>query len=169
MAGGKGSRMGGAEKPILELCGKPLLVRALEAARPFCREILVVTSPKAPLTRSLCPSLGVECLEGSGDYVSDLNMALAPPFPVLVLPSDLPFLEPEALREFLRAAEGMPYAVVNLLGPAGPSGVSLFKSWGGEWGDVRLEGYPLIDVDTWEDYWRAVEMCGRTAAGRQRG
>lgn len=168
MAGGKGSRMGGAEKPLLAPCGKPLLLQVLEALRPFCREILVVTSPKAPLTRSLCPSLGVECVEGSGDYVSDLNMVLTPPFPLLVLPSDLPFLEPEVLGEFLKAAEDMPYPVVNLAGPAGPSGISLFKSWGGEWGDVRLENYSLIDIDTWEEYWRAVEMCERTAGGRRR-
>lgn len=169
MAGGRGLRMGGAEKPLLAPCGKPMLYVALEAARPLCEELRVFTSRRAPLTASLCPSLGVECVGGAGDYVADLAAALSPPFPVLVLPADLPLLAPETLAEFLKLARELPLPVLNLVGEAGPSGISLFNSWGGEWGDVRLGREALLDVDTWEDYRRAVELCGSTEAGRPRG
>ncbi|MEN2999499.1 MAG: NTP transferase domain-containing protein [Acidilobaceae archaeon] len=169
MAGGRGARMGGVEKPLLEPCGKPALLRVLEAAKPFCSEIAVITSPRAPITAALCPSLGVKCLSGAGDYVADLVMALSPPFPILVLPSDLPFLDSETLGRFLRLAQDLPFSVLNLVGEEGPSGISLFNSWGGEWADVNIEGEALLDMDTWEDYWRAVELCGSTEAELQKG
>lgn len=164
MAGGRGSRLGGVEKPLVKVCGEPMLLRLLRAARPVCKRILLVYSNKTPVLAALCGSgalEGVECIEGEGEYVRDLNLALdfsSPP--TLVLPADMPHLSHEILEDFLAKAIASPGVVVNMVTSRGPTGVSLFKARGGVWQDIEYFYHDaLIDVDTPEDFSEAERTC----------
>ena len=98
LAGGKGSRLGGADKALLRVGGATLLDRALDALAGL--EVVVVGPP-----RDLCavrvvredPSLG-----GPAAAVVAGLAALAPVDEVLLLAVDLPRL-PEALPLLLAA------------------------------------------------------------------
>lgn len=41
LAGGRSSRMGGGDKPLIELCGVPLLTRSISILRPQCDALLI--------------------------------------------------------------------------------------------------------------------------------
>ncbi len=77
MAGGKGTRMKLAqEKPLIEVCGKPVIEYVLaalkEAKKVDC--IIVATSTSTPKTTALMRQLGVQVIETPGkDYVSDMG------------------------------------------------------------------------------------------------
>ncbi len=165
MAGGRASRLGGVEKPLLRVCGRPMVLRVLEAASRVCRRVLLVYSRHTPSLGVLCRSgvlPGLLCLEGSGEgYVADLRRALevlSPP--VLVLPADMPYLTWEYLEDFLVKAMMAPGSVVNLVTGRGPTGISFFKDYGGPWWDVEYPDNPaFIDVDTREDLEEAERAC----------
>jgi adenosylcobinamide-phosphate guanylyltransferase len=77
MAGGKGTRMKLAqEKPIIEVCGKPVIqyvLTALRDARKIDR-IIVATTNCTPKTTQLMQQLGLQIIETPGkDYVSDMG------------------------------------------------------------------------------------------------
>jgi len=165
MAGGKATRMGGVVKPLFEICGKPMIMRVVEALQTLCRRIIVVyTEYTAGILNLLCrETIGpVECVKGIGGYVEDLKLALnLVSLPALVAPADTPFIDPAILSEFVLRALLTPEPVVNLVDESrGFVGITLFKEIGGPWTDVVLRGdYRLLDVDTWSDYKEAVSRC----------
>jgi len=44
LAGGAGSRVGGADKGLLRLCGRPLVEHVLERLRPQCDRVLIIAN-----------------------------------------------------------------------------------------------------------------------------
>ena len=63
MAGGKGTRMKLAvEKPLIEVCGKPVIEYVLAALKDAKKidKIIVATSTMTPKTTALMKKLGVE-------------------------------------------------------------------------------------------------------------
>ena len=108
MCGGRGTRLGAAEKPLVEVCGVPMVEavrRALAASR--VEQVYAVTAPHAPETAALldCPQV-----EAPGDgYVSDLQDALADDRvaePVLTVAADIPLLTAAAVDRALDAGTG---------------------------------------------------------------
>jgi adenosylcobinamide-phosphate guanylyltransferase len=77
MAGGKGTRMKlKEEKPLIEVCGKPVIEYVLAALRNAKKidKIIVATTNRTPKTTALMRRLGVEVIETPGnDYVSDMG------------------------------------------------------------------------------------------------
>ena len=121
MCGGRGTRMGGVEKPMIELAGRRFVERVIAALRDSDRfeRIVAVVSPNAPATRKFLSSAGVEVMETPGDgYASDLSLVLErlSPEKVLVVPSDLPLLTAQAVRQVVDAlaAMGAPAASVAI-------------------------------------------------------
>jgi adenosylcobinamide-phosphate guanylyltransferase len=108
MCGGRGTRLGGDEKPLRRLGGRPLVDRvraALDASG--LERVYAVTSPNAPRTAAhVEPPL----IETPGDgYVSDLQSALADERidePVLTAAADLPLLDGAVVDRVLAAADG---------------------------------------------------------------
>jgi len=80
MAGGKGTRMRVAqEKPLIEVCGKPVIEYVLAALKDAKKidSIIVATSSCTPKTTQLMKQLGVQVIETPGkDYVSDMGYAV---------------------------------------------------------------------------------------------
>lgn len=164
MAGGRGERLGGAQKPLIEVCGKPLILRVYEALRRLCRRTLVVYSRHTQGVGDLCrgPMIEAECIRGTGSgYVTDLSMVLhLVSMPVLVAPADMPYLDPDLLEDFIYKALLIGADVVNLASDRGPTGVSLFKRPSGSWASVTYASrHSLLDIDTPEDLREAEEYC----------
>lgn len=116
MAGGRGSRLGLPEKPLVELGGRKLIDYVLGAAHR-CKgvdEVVCLTSPHTPLTTSYISSMGVETIVcGGRGYLADLMEGLKrlSSDTYVVCSCDIPFITSEnieeALREQLRS--GSPY------------------------------------------------------------
>ncbi|MDR1993665.1 MAG: NTP transferase domain-containing protein [Nitrososphaerota archaeon] len=77
MAGGRGTRLGlPVEKPLIDVCGKPVIdyvLSALSDAKQIDR-VIVATSVVTPKTMALMGQYDVEVVETPGkDYVSDMG------------------------------------------------------------------------------------------------
>lgn len=112
MCGGKGTRMGGVEKPMLELAGKRFVecvVSALQGSEKFER-IVAVVSPNTPATKKFLVSAGIETIETPGKgYPHDLSIVLErlSPEKVLVVPADVPLLTAQIVSEITDALAGI--------------------------------------------------------------
>ncbi len=169
MAGGRGSRMGYVVKPLVKVCGKPMVHWVVRAAENVVGRVVVAVSPttSGPVATYLRERFGpaVECVETPGTgYVEDLALILkCVRLPALVLPADTPAVTPATLEEFLRktsALKPLP-AVITLDAGSGPVGISIFTRESGGWATVGVAARGLINVNTWGDV-RLVEqvMCG---------
>ncbi len=80
MAGGKGTRMRIAEeKPLIKVCGKPVIEYVLAALKNAKKidSIVVAVSSCTPKTAKLMNQIGVKVIETPGkDYVSDMGYAV---------------------------------------------------------------------------------------------
>lgn len=114
MCGGRGSRLGGeAEKPLVRVCGDPMVDRvaaALAASR--VETVHAVVSPAAPETARHVRQRGLSVVETAGEgYVADLTDALdSVGRPVVTVAADVPHLTPDhvdaAVDEATAAADG---------------------------------------------------------------
>jgi adenosylcobinamide-phosphate guanylyltransferase len=102
MAGGAGSRLGMGEKPLVTICGKPMIAYVLEAFATAGHETVVVASPRTPYTRNWCRVRGVDLYEAGGaGYIEDLEEvagALDLAEPVFTCVADLPCLTAETIQ-----------------------------------------------------------------------
>jgi adenosylcobinamide-phosphate guanylyltransferase len=77
MAGGKGTRMKlPQEKPLIEVCGKPVIEYVLSALKDAKKidKIIVATTNFTPKTTKFIKQLGIQVIETPGkDYVSDMG------------------------------------------------------------------------------------------------
>ena len=113
LAGGRGTRLGGADKPGLVVGSSTMAAAVLGAAvAAGARQVVLVGPPRADLARISAPLPGGltvvrEDPPGTGP-VPALRVGLAPvraPW-VAVLAADLPFLRGEQLRALLDVASG---------------------------------------------------------------
>jgi adenosylcobinamide-phosphate guanylyltransferase len=175
MAGGRARRMGGVAKPALPLCGKPMTVWVVEAARAVARAVVIAASPytsRSLLEAGACREADA-CLEFSGrGYPGDLRAAVdaVARRPLLILPSDTPLLTPRILRTFVERALQLNACLVTLEGEHGPIGVSLVKCGWAPWATVRMSlGVYGLNVNTWRDYVEAERVCSKLPAEAMAG
>ncbi len=99
LAGGMGSRMGGVDKGLVELCGKSLALRSIERIRPHVEEVVVTANRNLEVySRFGCKVV----TDGGGGPLCGLRaglLAVSGTF-FLTLPCDTPFF-PENLTERL--------------------------------------------------------------------
>lgn len=174
MAGGRAERLWGMPKPLIKVCGKPVIDRVISAAREAVGDVAVAVTPLTYAVGKRALALGAQVLvtEGLG-YSLDLAevmRVLGPPF--ITLPADTPFITPETITDFINAAAREDTDVVTLLvsydcfpGRVGrvpsPVGISLIKGRGPEYSNIVMCRYPdLLDIDTFSDLKEAEELCG---------
>jgi len=167
MAGGQGSRLGGALKPLLRVCGRTILERVVAVARSVSERVVVaLSSYTLPAAVGLCPGLNVDaCIElpGSG-YPHDMRLAagIVRTRPLLFLPSDTPFLDPKRLEDFIEEALATSAGLVTLEArDQGPLGISLLARGFEPWTSIRQPWGPdLLNINTSKDLAEAERLCG---------
>lgn len=171
LAGGAASRLGGADKASIEVAGRTLLARALDALVD-AHEVVVVGDPvptERPVT--FCredPRYGGPVAA----LLTGVDALLHPPATVAVLAVDMPHVTPATLRRLLAAATGRDGAA--LVGPDGRRQLALVldadrlgavrPDHEGQHGmavrrllgpldlaEVAATGHEHRDVDTWTD------------------
>jgi adenosylcobinamide-phosphate guanylyltransferase len=115
MAGGRATRMGGVEKPIVTLHGRPMISYVIDALLESHNidHIYVAVSPRVPGTTEYVArtyaGLRITIVETPGDgYVEDTARAvelldLRRPF--LITSSDVPFIGPEVVDKAIECYE----------------------------------------------------------------
>ena len=108
MCGGRGTRLGGeTEKPLVPVCGVPMVERVAAALRESRVEsVRAVVSPDAPETARHVRETGLSVIETAGEgYVADLTTALdAVGRPAVTVAADLPLLAPEHVDDAVDAS-----------------------------------------------------------------
>lgn len=107
MAGGAGSRLNVGEKPLIMICGRPLISYVIDAFESAGYEPVVATSPKTPMTMNWCRAHGIEfCKTEGGGYIADMVsavMMLDEKKPMFISASDLPCITPDIIRTIIDA------------------------------------------------------------------
>jgi len=118
MCGGRGSRLGMGEKPLVRVGGRPLVDHALDALS-VCQEVVCVSSPFTPETSAYLSSQGLEVFvaEGKG-FIQDMRSAIEAMSirePVVVMSSDVMLSEGimESIISFYLSCESEAVAVYD--------------------------------------------------------
>ena len=94
MAGGEGSRLERGEKPLIQICGKPMIAYVIDAFSSAGIVPVVAASPKTPMTMNWCRAQGIAFCKAEGrGYVEDMISAvqtLDNQHPLFVCVSDIP-------------------------------------------------------------------------------
>ncbi|MFP2769905.1 molybdenum cofactor guanylyltransferase MobA [Oceanisphaera sp. KMM 10153] len=104
LAGGEGRRMQGADKGLLELWGKPLVVHLLERLGPQVGKVLINANRNLEHYRQLAPVVP----DSNGDYAGPLagfeaGLSHAPSEWVLFVPCDSPLVPADLARRMCAA------------------------------------------------------------------
>lgn len=107
MAGGPGARLSKGEKPLISLCGRPMISYVLDALCQSERvdKIFIATSPHTPETEKHLEKMNYCVIETKGmGYISDLieateTLGLKSPF--LIVMADLPLLDAKLIDDVI--------------------------------------------------------------------
>lgn len=106
MAGGTGSRLACGEKPLIHICGRPMISYIADAFRSSGCEPVAVVSWKTPMTANWCRAHDIAAVRMDGDgYIEDMVSAvqhLEERHPLIVSVSDIPCLTPSIIRTILQ-------------------------------------------------------------------
>ena len=110
LAGGRGSRLGGADKPSVRVGGRTLLDRVLAACRDAATTVVV--GPRRPCHRPVTWTR--ERPPGTGPLAAvDAGLRLVSQPVVVLLAADLPFLDRPTVHRLLDLPEGVDGAVLT--------------------------------------------------------
>ncbi|EHP87409.1 5'-deoxyadenosylcobinamide phosphate nucleotidyltransferase [Methanotorris formicicus Mc-S-70] len=176
MAGGKGTRMGYVEKPLVEINGKFMIDYIIETlTQSNIEKIFVAVSKNTPKTEQYLKEKyrDIVLIKTSGNgYVEDLNEAIkyfSSPF--LVVSSDIPTIKPKTINNIINyylnirginnKVEALCVMVKkdNYLGNPTmeldgyiPAGINIISpKYGEQIEEVMVVDEVLINVNTWED------------------
>ncbi len=110
MAGGRGSRLGMGEKPLVTLFGRPLIDYVMRALQDSSVErIFVATTENVPRTRMWAIEKGLEAIETPGKgFVADMISAVEAAGvtkPVMIIMADLPLITPDLIDDIIEIYE----------------------------------------------------------------
>jgi len=102
MAGGAGSRLNLGEKPLITLCGRPMIEYITDAFTAAGFEPVVAASMKTPMTMNWCRAQGIAICKAEGKgYVEDMVesvLGLEEQGPLFICVSDIPCITPDIIR-----------------------------------------------------------------------
>ena len=112
------------EKPLIPICGRPMIERVLDAVQRSKKvdDIIVIVSPNTPTTAERMKNVsGIKLIETSGGgYIQDMKHAIKSEGLkiVLVISADLPLITPELIDkviiEYERCAKSALMVAVTL-------------------------------------------------------
>jgi adenosylcobinamide-phosphate guanylyltransferase len=107
MAGGDGSRLARGEKPLILVCGSPMISYIAAAFRSAGCEPVVAVSQKTPMTANWCRAHDVAVIQTGGNgFVQDMVSAvhtLEEDTPLIISVSDIPCITPPIITTILRS------------------------------------------------------------------
>lgn len=107
LAGGEGTRLGMGEKPLVTICGRPMVAWVTDAFTVAGLEVVVVASRRTPITLNYLRAQGVSFYRAMGQgYVQDIIETiteLGVKVPLFTSVADLPCLRPEHVKEIREA------------------------------------------------------------------
>ncbi|WP_067050504.1 NTP transferase domain-containing protein [Methanofollis ethanolicus] len=107
LAGGQGSRLNMGEKPLVTICGRPMVAYVIDAFAAAGCEVMVVSSSQTPYTRNWCRAQGIDLYAaGARGYVADIVeavTALGEEGPVFTSVSDIPCIRREIVERIQEA------------------------------------------------------------------
>ena len=169
MAGGKGTRMKLAqEKPLIKVCGKPVIEYVLAALKDAKKidSVIVATTNCTPKTTRLMNQLGVKVIETPGkDYVSDMGYAVQKLKlgVFLAIAADLPLVRGEMIDAVVERYEvcGKPALTVAVpLETKAKLGMCIEYSFKMDDKDVVPVGINVIDGHKrYGDEWLDQDIC----------
>ncbi|NOY10635.1 MAG: NTP transferase domain-containing protein [Archaeoglobi archaeon] len=155
MCGGRGSRLGFVEKPMISVGGKRLVEGVMEELELAGLETVFVTSPFTPETERFLREMGLEVFRADGGgYMHDLRQAVFEYRiiePVLNVNSDLYFRERGVILRFLRAYLSSSSPAMSAVFPSGRRvGINAFDPVLGEQREEKfiIEESRVINIDT---------------------
>jgi adenosylcobinamide-phosphate guanylyltransferase len=102
MAGGEGSRINLGEKPLVSVCGHPMIAYITEAFIRAGIEPVVAASQKTPMTMNWCRAQGIAVVRSAGrGYIQDMIdvvKALDENNPLFICVSDIPCITAEIIQ-----------------------------------------------------------------------
>jgi len=158
MCGGRGSRLGFVEKPMIEVGGKKLIEHILEEIEAVGLEVICVTSPHTKRTEDFLRRIGVEFFRGSGSgYMEDLRETLECYGifePVFTANSDLYVVRKGIFSEFFKRYMVSDSPAMSMVYENGnPVGINAFDPFFEEQREEKFiinEG-DIVNVDTPRD------------------
>ncbi|HUK92791.1 MAG TPA: NTP transferase domain-containing protein [Methanomicrobiales archaeon] len=107
LAGGEGTRLGMGEKPLVTICGRPMVSRVIDAFTSAGLEVTVVASTRTPMTLNYLRAQGIPFYRAMGrGYVDDIIEAvteLGIKAPLFTSVADIPCIRPEHLKRIQEA------------------------------------------------------------------
>ena len=99
LAGGEGTRLGMGEKPLVTICGRPMVAWVIDAFTAAGLGVVVVASSRTPMTLNYLRAQGIPFYRAQGrGYVEDIVEAvteLDESAPLFTSVADIPCLRPE--------------------------------------------------------------------------
>jgi GTP:adenosylcobinamide-phosphate guanylyltransferase len=160
MAGGKGSRIT-SRKPIIEICGKPMLLWILETLKSLTLDIYVAVSLNSLIIPIINTIKEVKIIFTSGyGYESDILEAVKNVgVPVIVTPCDTPFITADILNMLIDECDA---DICNIKDLDGYVGISYWKGFNiNSYKDVVIRE-KILNVNNWNDYIRANIICKKS-------
>lgn len=115
LAGGRGRRLGGVDKALLPLAGRPMVERVLEVLRPLFEQILFVAAAEEPYASFGLP-VAIDRHASAGPLAGlEAGLAAAKSPRAFAVACDMPSLSGELIR-FLAALDTEAQAVVPVAG-----------------------------------------------------
>lgn len=123
LAGGRGTRMNGADKGLLELAGRPLVMHVQEALAPQVGTVLINANRHLDRYRQLLPA--AVCADRRPDFEGPLagieaGFAASQSPWLLAAPCDTPGLPPDLLAQLWAGLHAAGAPAAYALGPDGP-------------------------------------------------
>lgn len=117
LCGGRGERLGGIDKPLRTLAGRPLIERVLSTLDPYCRDVVISANRNLPQYRAYAATVVSDGVHADCGPLAGLvaGLAVAQQDEVLCLPGDAPALPPDlhARLDAARRKQGCTIAVVD--------------------------------------------------------
>ncbi len=116
LAGGEGKRLGMGEKPLVSICGRPMIAFVIDAFTAAGLEVMVVASRRTPMTVNYLRAQGIPFLRAGGKgYMEDIIEAVTEVgvrTPHFTSVADIPCLRPDHITRIRTTYRSS--------GPAGP-------------------------------------------------
>ncbi|ARM74943.1 hypothetical protein B6F84_02135 [Acidianus manzaensis] len=163
MAGGKGSRLGTSYKPVINICGKPMILWIYDTIRQIVyeRNIYIATlriHNLLPILYKFFSERNFVFTSGIGYEYDILEAVRRVGFPVIVLPSDTPFVSLEDLLYLIFSCKS---AICNLITKSKYVGISFWQSLNiNDYSNIESRK-EIINVNTEEDIITAINQCKR--------